>query len=158
MSKNKNKKNQVAKVAAVEPVIAAPAIPAIVPEVSASTEQPIAPEVVAVVEAPIPPAAPVMVKPSKVARIDALYLEAHKSGTMGKDTAKGIFTIIKGEYSGISEEATMRTIRCRPWHLRQKNLLPASTRGKAIVSTPAPAAVSTDATPAAVTEPALPTS
>jgi hypothetical protein len=60
-------------------------------------------------------------KPSKVARIDQLYIEAAKAnqGNLGKEVANNILTIIKSEYPGINEVSTMKTIRCRPWHIRQ---------------------------------------
>ena len=60
-------------------------------------------------------------KPSKVARIDSLYIAAAavNNGNIPKEEASRILTIIKAEYPGINEASTMKTIRCRPWHIRQ---------------------------------------
>lgn len=60
-------------------------------------------------------------KPSKVARIDSLYIDAAKAnnGNIPKEEASRILTIIKAEYPSINEASTMKTIRCRPWHIRQ---------------------------------------
>ena len=60
-------------------------------------------------------------KPSKVARIDQLFIAAAKAGngTVSKDEPTKILAIIKTEYPGINENATMKTIRCRPWHIRE---------------------------------------
>jgi hypothetical protein len=59
-------------------------------------------------------------RPSKVARIDQLYIAAAKAngGNIPKDEATRIMTVIKAEYPGINEASTMKTIRCRPWHIR----------------------------------------
>lgn len=60
-------------------------------------------------------------KPSKVARIDQLFIIAAKvgNGNVSKDEPAKILTIIKAEYPGINDAATMKTIRCRPWHIRE---------------------------------------
>jgi hypothetical protein len=60
-------------------------------------------------------------KPSKVARIDQLFIAAAKvgNGTIAKDEPTKILAIINTEYPGINESATMKTIRCRPWHIRE---------------------------------------
>ena len=60
-------------------------------------------------------------KPSKCARIDQLYIQHAQAnnGNIDKGEATHILSIIKAEYPGISDAATMKTIRCRPWHVRQ---------------------------------------
>jgi hypothetical protein len=63
---------------------------------------------------------------SKVGRIDNLILTAHSQGK--KMSAKDIYGVIKKEYPLADEVATLRTINCRPWHLRQAGKLPASTK------------------------------
>jgi hypothetical protein len=73
-------------------------------------------------------------KLSKVAFIDQAYLKATKNGKaqIPKGTAEAIFKEVKAKYhikGEQAETATMRTIRCRPWHLRQKKLLVDTTRG-----------------------------
>lgn len=71
------------------------------------------------------------VKLAKCARIDELWAE---TGVV-KGRADQILAIIKKEYRDCNEESTMRTIRCRPWHMRQAGKLPETKRGAKEVKT-----------------------
>jgi len=125
-------------------VVETPVVSEPTPEVVPTIEVEVVDEVPAIIpstpEAPVAQATPIVATKqlSKVARIDQLWMEKG----MSKGNAQIIATIIAAEYPTSDAKSTLNTIRCRPWHLRQKGFTIGSSRAKqvqvAVVETPAP--------------------